>query len=412
MRRRTKSALAQPLASRPSVRLGLLSLSAAYFIPGTGSLAVIGLLEPMAGEFQVSKANIAELVGVFALTFALAAPALQVVLGAMPRRSLLLLGLALLAMGSLGTALAPSFGWAIAARVVMALGAAAVGPTASALGAGIVPPAEQAKALATVFAGMTIATVLGVPLATWIGHTLSWQAVFTVLAGLAVVIGMGAARFITDRSAGPRVAVRSLAQVLTHAATGRGVAVTLLQMAAQFATYALIAVVLTERFHSPASWVSPALLFFGVGGIAGNVLAARLGDRLGTERLLWASIAGLFLAFVALAAAPASTALATSVMVIWALVAMLFQAPQQKRLIGLAPQWRGLVLAMNASALYLGMSLGTVAGTQAYRAWGLDSLAVLSATITVLAGIAQWLSQRSATAQSANLAQARNATSI
>jgi len=142
------------------------------------------------------------------------------------------------------------------------------------------------------------------------------------------------------------------------------------------------------------------------------VLAARLGDRLGTERLLWASIAGLFLAFVALAAAPASTALATSVMVIWALVAMLFQAPQQKRLIGLAPQWRGLVLAMNASALYLGMSLGTVAGTQAYRAWGLDSLAVLSATITVLAGIAQWLSQRSATAQSANPAQARNATSI
>jgi DHA1 family inner membrane transport protein len=134
---------------------------------------------------------------------------------------------------------------------------------------------------------------------------------------------------------------------------------------------------------------------------------------LGTDRLLWTSIAGLFLAFVALAAAaPASTALATSLMVIWALVAMLFQAPQQKRLIGLAPQWRGLVLAMNASALYLGMSLGTVAGTQAYRAWGLDSLAVLSATITVLAGIAQWRSQRSATAQSANLAQARNATSV
>lgn len=377
-------------------RLGLLTLSAAYFTHGTVSLAVIGLLAPMAQAFAVSKADIAALVSVFAITFAVAAPLMQVLFGGLPRRSLLLLGLVLLAAGALGTALAPSFGWAIAARVVTAFGAAAVAPTASALGAGMVPAADQARALATVFTGMMIATVVGVPLAAWVGTLLSWQAVFIALAGLTLAIAAVAARAITDRSPGTPVAVGSLVQVVRQPATGWGVAVTLLQMAAQFATYALIAVMLTERFGAPAAWISAALLLFGVGGIAGNALAGRLGDALGTERLLQLSLGGLLLTFLALAVAPPWPVLAIVLLVAWAVVAMLFQAPQQKRLIGLVPPWRGLVLAMNASALYLGMSLGTVVGGLAYEAGGASSLALASAAFVALAGVAQALSQRAA----------------
>ena len=80
--------------------------------------------------------------------------------------------------GALGAALAPTLATAVAARVVMALGAAVLGPMASALAAHMVPPAQQVRALSFVFGGLIFSTVLGVPLATWAGHALSWQGVF------------------------------------------------------------------------------------------------------------------------------------------------------------------------------------------------------------------------------------------
>jgi DHA1 family inner membrane transport protein len=84
----------------------LLALSAAYFTLGTGSLAVIGLLPPMAAELQTSPGAIANLLTVFALTFAVAAPLSQVLLGQFPRRTLLLAGLTVMSLASIAGALA------------------------------------------------------------------------------------------------------------------------------------------------------------------------------------------------------------------------------------------------------------------------------------------------------------------
>ncbi len=377
-------------------RKGLLALSAAYFVLGTGSLAVIGLLDPMARHFHVSQAGIAQLVTVFALTFAVSAPMLQMLLGQLPRRMLLIAGLLLMAAGSLGSAFAPSFAWAVAARVVMAVGAAAVGPVASALGASLVPQQEQTKALATVFGGMTVATVIGVPLSSWIGQAMSWQAVFELLTLTALACVAAAAMLIRDGSAGQRVSIRALAQVFERATTAWGVAVTLFQMAAQFATYALISLLLKEQFGASSATVSLGLLVFGVGGIAGNAIAGRIGDRFATDRVIWASIAGLLVVFLMLAFAPAHPFTALALLAAWAVVAMLFQAPQQKRLISLAPQWRGLLLAVNASALYLGMSVGSFAASHVYSAWGASGLPVASAALVGLSALAFVLSQLSA----------------
>jgi len=382
-------------AARPGAeRLSLASLAASYFMLGTGSLAVIGLLDPLAAELHVARTDVAQLVTVFALTFAVAAPLLQIVLGHLPRRTLLLCGLVVLAAGSLMSAIASTFATAVAARVVTALGAAAVGPVASALGAGLVAPQQQARALATVFGGMTIASVIGVPLCAWVGHALSWQAVFAALAVLALLCACSVARTIADRSPGTPLTARSLAQVVQRPATRWAITTTLLQMAAQFASYALVAVLLAERFHVAAAAVSGALLVFGIGGIAGNVLAGRLADRMDTDRLLWAALGGLLAVFAAMAAAPYSAATGIALLFAWAIVGMLFQAPQQRRLIGVAPELRGLLLAMNASSLYLGMSLGAFAGKQAYEAWGAPGLLAASIALAALAASAFALSRR------------------
>ena len=155
---------ATPPALAPAqATAALWALALAYFTMGTSSIAVVGLVSNMAADLRVSKPDVAVLITVFAITFALAAPLLQVAAGSLARRTLLLGGLVVMAAGCALSALAPTYGGVVAARVLMALGAAAVGPVASSLGAGLVPPERQGQALAVVFGGMTLASVLGLP---------------------------------------------------------------------------------------------------------------------------------------------------------------------------------------------------------------------------------------------------------
>ena len=353
-------------------RLG--SLSLAYFVMGTASIAVVGLVGTMAADLGVSKPDIAVLVTVFALTFALAAPLLQVAAGSMPRRTLLLGGLVVLATGCLLSALAPGYGGVLAARVLMGLGAAAVGPVASGLGAGLVPPQRQGHALAVVFGGMTLASVAGLPITAWLGVLLGWRAMFGGLALAGLLTALAIAWLVDDRRPAPGITLASLGQLFRQPAAAWAVAMSVCHMAAQFALFALVAPFLQERYGLPPGQLSLALLAGGLSGVAGNLLAGRLGDRLGAARTLQLAVTGMACASTALLLLPAVPALGLVAYAFWSLSGMVFYAPQQKRLIGLAPALRNLVLALNASALYVGMSLGAAAGSQAWVRWGPASL--------------------------------------
>ena len=218
----------------------LFALAFAYFILGTGSLAVVGLVQSMAQALAVSPAAVANLVTVFALAFAVTAPLAQVVLGRLPRRTLLLTGLTIMSIAAAVGALASSYWLLLASRVAAGAGAALVGPMASAIGAGLVPPERQGRALAIVFGGMTLAVVLAVPLSAWLGGLIGWRAVLGILAVLGFVAMGGVALRVQDRNRGVPVDLRALLGVVTQRRAGLSVATTLLQMAAQFATYALI----------------------------------------------------------------------------------------------------------------------------------------------------------------------------
>jgi DHA1 family inner membrane transport protein len=381
------------IGARPA-RAGLLVLAIAYFSLGTGSLAVVGLLEPMALSLGATTTAVAQLVTVFALTFALAAPGFQVLFTRWPRRSLLLLGLAVHAAGTLGAAFAPTLGWAIAARVVMALGAAAVGPMASALAAHMVPIDQQVRALSFVFGGLIFSTVLGVPLATWAGHALSWQGVFVAIALLSLSCIPATLRCIQDHSAGAPIRAGSLLGILRDPPTAWSILTTLLQTAGQFASYTLVVMLLTQRYGIATGSVSIALLLFGVGGVSGNYLGGLFGDRGSPVRLVWYAVTGMAVVFVLMSIVPRDPVAGLALFVAWAVLAMLFQAPQQKRLLGFAPLFGGLVLAMNSSAIYLGMSIGAFSSTWVYQRWGVEALPLASAAYLVGAALALLLSQR------------------
>lgn len=366
--------MTRPPAPSAHTALGLWSLSLAYFAMGTASIAVVGLVNTMAADLGVSKPDIAVLITVFALTFALAAPLLQVAAGSLPRRTLLLGGLTVLAAGCLLSAWAPTYGGVLAARVLMALGAAAVGPVASGLGAGLVPPERQGHALAVVFGGMTLASVLGLPLTSWLGAMLGWRAMFGGLALLSGLTAVTIALLVGDRRGAPGISLASFGQVFRQRAAAWAVVMSVCHMCAQFSLFALVAPFLQDRFGVTPGLLSLALMVGGLSGVAGNLLAGRLGDRLGAARSLQLSVVGMALASGALLLLPAVPWVGMAAYGFWSMSGMSFYAPQQKRLIGLAPDLRNLLLAINASALYVGMSLGAAAGSQAWLHLGPGAL--------------------------------------
>jgi DHA1 family inner membrane transport protein len=374
--------------------LGLWSLSLAYFSMGTASIAVVGLIHAMSASLDVSKPAIAGLVTVFALTFAVAAPLLQVVAGRLSRRTLLLVGLHTMAAGCLATAWAPSYDWMIAARVLTALGGCAVGPVASSLGAGLVPVERQGHALAVVFSGMTFATVFGLPMATWLGALVGWRWTFVCLAALIVAIAFTIQSLVSDRRPAPAVTLASFLQVFRRGAPAWAVATAGCFMAAQFCVYALVAPFLEQRFGVAPDQLSLAFLLAGLSSVIGNLLAGRFGDRLGASRTLAGVIIGLAAVFLLVLTLPGRPWIGMAAFAVWSMVGMAFYAPQQKRLVGLAPDLRNLLLAMNSSSLYIGMSLGAAASSHAWRTLGPWSLPLASAAFLALALTTFALSRR------------------
>ncbi len=363
--------------------LALLSLAAAYFTVGTASLLVVAVAAPLAAELRVSPSAVANLLSVFALTFAVSAPLAQVLLGHFQRRHLLLVGLATLSAATGLSAIANGYWPLFALRVAAGMGAALVGPMASAIGAGLVREAQQGRALALVFTGMMLATVLGVPLAAWLSGWLGWQAVFLIVGLTGAAATVAVAALVRDRGRGAPVTFPGLWRVLTTRRSGMSVATTLLQMAAQFATYALIVAFIVERMGGSQAWAVVVLFAFGVGGLAGNVLAGFMADRLGADRTIATSFSGLALVFALLLVAPAEPAVALAIAIAWAVAGTLFQAPQQKRLIGIDPEARGLLLACNASALYIGMALGSFLAAVVYKWMGIAALPAVSLALSV-----------------------------
>lgn len=173
----------------------------------------------------------------------------------------------------------------------------------------------------------------------------------------------------------------------------------LLLMAGQFCAYTLLVPLMTQRFGLASGDMTPLLMLFGLGGVIGNLLAGRFGSRLGPVRLIRFSMLGLTLAFAGLMLAPALPLPGVLLMMLWSVCGLLFAAPQQQRLIQLVPPaLRSMALAANASAMYLGMSLGAWSSARLYGLAGVETLIPASLLLTLLGVLAL---QRSCQAQRA-----------
>lgn len=376
------------------MRLTLLILAFGNFALATGAFVVPGLLAGITRDLDVSVAAGGGLMSSYAVAYAVASPLLVAATGGWPRRRVLLAGLALVALGNLGVALASGFTTALAARIVAAVGGALFTPVAASIAVALAPPERRARALALVFAGMTVAQVLGIPLGTQLAFAFGWRLVFVAVAATAVLAAIAVVARIPANLRLPPATLAQLAALLRSPAIAVAIAITVLFFAGNFVVLTFLGPVLTATSGAGGSTITAILWVFGIAAVIANGLGGWAGDRFGPAPTIAVMILVTGLVLAVLPGLNASVGTVAALVAVWGLAGYGFMTPQQSRLVSLAPAAASLALALNAAALYVGSALGGTVGSAIIASYGLHGLGWGAALLTAAALAALMLSLR------------------
>ena len=344
------------------------------FAIGCGVMVAPGALNDLARALSAPVAAAGQVITVAAFAMALGAPLLAALLGRWDRRRLLVFALAWYGIGHTLCALMPNLALLVPVRAACVLGAAVFTPQAAAAIGVLAPPAERGRAITGVFLGWSIASVLGMPVTAFIAETLGWRAAFGAVALLALAAAWAVWRALPDGIYPEPTTLASFGRVATNPLLVLLVGVTALSSAGQFTLFSYMAPYYVRVLGASAAQVSLLFLWFGVFGLAGNLLVARWIDRTGPGRAVTFTIALMALSLAAWpwAGGPVTMAL---VLVPWALGCFASNSAQQARLAAAAPTLAPLLLALNTSAMYAGQALGAGGGGALLARSGFGALA-------------------------------------
>ena len=348
------------------VRAGwaLFALAVGGFAIGTTEFASMGLLPQIAAGVGVSIPTGGHLVSAYALGVVVGAPLIAAFAARMGRRRLLLLLMAVFALGNAASAAASSFGFLLLARFVSGLPHGAYFGVASLVAAALVTPDRRATAVARVMLGLTISNVVGVPVATWAGQHLGWPALYVAVAVLAVLCLVSVLTFVPPVRVGPAgttASVRGELSALARPQVWFALVTGMVSFGGMFATYSYIAPTVESLAGLSEGGVVWVLAMFGIGSTVGTLLGGRLADRALIPTLFGGLVAiGVVLAvFGVLATTPVGAFVA--VFLLGGSGSLMLPA-LQTRLMDVAAGGQSLAAALNHATLNIANALGAWLG--------------------------------------------------
>jgi MFS transporter, DHA1 family, purine base/nucleoside efflux pump len=336
-------------------------LAAGAFAVGTSAYVVSGVLPAVSAELDVSVTAAGQLTTAFALAYAVSAPLLATVTARWERRRLLLAALLVAALGNAVSAVATTYPLLLGGRIVAALGAAAYTPAATLFATALRPPAERGRAVAIVFGGLTVALALGVPIGSLLAGSIGYRGVFAVVAAISLVAALAVRMQLPLMAGSPTVALRERFAVAADRRVLTLLAITVFGVVATMSVYIYVVPLLTVTTGLAGSTIGGLLLVYGLGAIVGNAWGGRATDRFGSIPTLLATLAGFIIMIATLPLTATTVVGAAIALFLWSVFTWSFNPPVQNLLLELAPAG-GLVLSLNASAIYLGMGLAGVLG--------------------------------------------------
>jgi len=367
--------------------LALLALTISAFAIGTTEFVIVGLIPTIAADLGVSVPSAGLLVSLYALGVAVGAPVLTALTGRVPRKALLVGLMALFTLGNLMAWQAPGYGTLVLARVLTGLTHGVFFSVASIIATNLVPREKAASAIATMFSGLTVAFVTGVPLGTFIGQRFGWNATFLVVSLFGLVALIGSLAFVPRGiEQAPPAPLRRQARVLLQPRLLLVYAMTAVGYGGSMIAFTFLAPILQDIAGFGPSMVGALLLLYGASVAVGNVWGGRLADRAGPV----SALKTIFLLLAAVLLVLNFTAphrwLVVLTVLAWGAVAFgnvpglqVYVVQQARRS---APEAVDVASGFNIAAFNLGIAGGAWAGGQVIAHLGLAHTPWVAAVVT------------------------------
>lgn len=339
----------------------LLALAMGAFGIGVTEFAPMGMLPGIASDLGVSIPAAGLLVSAYAMGVLIGAPLMTLTTGRVNRRTLLVGLMAIFTLGNALSALADGYWTLMVARVVTSFNHGAFFGVGSVVAASLVPPDRRAGAVAAMFTGLTVATIGGVPLATWAGEVLGWRTAFAGIAGVGAVAMVALRVALPSLPASTDGDITAELRVLTRGPVLAALALTVVGASAMFTVFTYIVPILREETHASTAFVTAMLVLYGIGLTIGNTIGGRLADW-SIERTLVGSFAVLAVALIVFAGVMHWPWPVAATILIWGSASFAIVPPLQMRVMEAASDAPNLASAMNIGAFNLGNAIGAALG--------------------------------------------------
>ncbi|MCC8914660.1 MFS transporter [Xanthomonas euvesicatoria] len=381
----TDTDLSSLRVSRRDYVLILLALAMGGFAIGISEFSTMGLMTQIAQGLQITEPQVGHVISAYALGVVVGAPLLAILGARWPRRTLLLLLMVFYALGNVASALAPSYHAMLLCRFIAGLPHGAYFGVASLVAASISPPNQRATAVGRVLLGLSVALLVGNPLATWLGQIVSWRWAYASVSVIALGTVAAVAVLLPPQPEEPRQQPLRELRAFNQPQVWLALAIGAVGFSGMFCVFSYLAPTLTAVTGVTAARIPLAMVAFGVGGVLGSILGGWLFDRMQFRAvpvlLLWSVVVMLTFPL----AAQSGVWVFVSIVAVGTMGAL---APAlQTRLMDVAAEAQTLAAASNHAAFNTANALGPWLGGMAITAgWGWTSTGYVGAA-TALGGL-------------------------
>jgi MFS transporter, DHA1 family, inner membrane transport protein len=344
----------------------LLALAISAFGIGTTEFVPVGLLSSIADDLSISITLAGLLISGYAIGVAIGAPVLTALTSRMSRKSLLMSLMLLFIVGNSVAAMSTSFGLLLVARFITAFSHGIFFSIGSTIAADLVPAHKRASAIAFMFTGLTVATVTGVPLGTFIGQAFGWRATFWGVALLGVV-GIIASSILLPKNLkeAPPAKFSEQLKILTNGRLLLAFAITALGYGGTFVAFTYLTPLLQDVTGFSAKWVSIILLVYGIAVAIGNVVGGKASNENPLKALFWMFVMQAIILVALTFAAPFKVAGLIAIFLM-GLFAFMNVPGLQILVVNLAekyvPSAVNVASALNIAAFNVGIAIGSFVG--------------------------------------------------
>ena len=347
--------------------LGLFALAMAAFAIGTTEFVIVGLIPEMARDLSVSLPTTGLLVSLYALAITLGAPTITALTGRLPRRGLAIGLMSIFIVGNLIAAFAPGYGLLLFGRIVTGVAHGVFLSIGATVATALVERSRSAQAVAVMFAGLTVAMVVGVPFGTFIGQHFGWRAPFLAVAALGAISLVGLTTLLPKTI--PHAPPAGLSSQFALLAKPRLLIlylITVFGFGGSFVVFTYLSPLMTSVTRVTEAAVSLALMLFGLATVIGNLVGGRLADRLGTRRALTLVLIGLALSLTTLPFAASHVGAMFVNLFAWGVFAFALSPIVQAGVVATAeteaPDAVGTASGFNIAAFNLGIAAASSVG--------------------------------------------------